>query len=103
MPQNFGGIGIVTNHENKKTQGKLEDKRKPCLFFEYSDSHARGICWMLNFRTNKVLHSRDIIWLEKNYRKYYNIQKAHQIIQEIEDDNDDKEEQIFEGWTEPTT
>jgi len=54
------------NHRNKKTQSKLKDKGNSCLFLGYSDLHARGICWMLNLRMNKVIYSRDIIWLGKN-------------------------------------
>ena len=95
--QTFGEIRIMTNHENKKTHGKLEDRQKPCLFLGYSDLHARGVCRMLNLRMNKVVHSHDIIWLGKNYRKYYNIKKLHQIIQEIKSDDEEEEVPVFEG------
>ena len=56
---------------------------------------------MLNLRTNKIVHSHDIIWLEKTYGKYYNIKKPHQIIQEIESDNKEEVISVFEGWPDP--
>ena len=101
--QTFGEIGIMTNHKNKKTCGKLEDRGKPCLFLGYSESHAGGMCRMLNLRTNKVVHSWDIIWLGKSYEKYYNIKKPHQIVQQLESNDEDEEILTFKGQPDPST
>jgi hypothetical protein len=63
----FKKIGVVLNHTQQKIQGKLNDRRRPCLFLGYSENHAADVYRMLNLETRKVIHTRDIIWMNQTY------------------------------------
>jgi len=75
----FGEIGIVSNQRNKKIRAKLEDHGFPYLFIGYPDNHA-GECYrMFNLETKKVILSRNVLWLDKNYAEYKGITKVNKI------------------------
>ena len=59
----FGEICVA--HKGIKIQSKLEDKGKKCLFLGYAKNHTGDCYRLLDMRTNKVIKSRDIIWLNR--------------------------------------
>ncbi len=69
----FGEIGIVTNPLTQKIKAKLADRRKTCMFVSYAKNHASGVYKMLNRKTNRILKTRAVIWMKKQYRKYKKI------------------------------
>jgi hypothetical protein len=64
----FGKIGIVTNLLTQKIKAELADRGKTCMFVGYAKNHASGVYWMLNLKTNRILKTRDFIWMKKQYR-----------------------------------
>jgi hypothetical protein len=36
----------------------------------YSVDHANDVYWMFNFKTKRVIHSRDVVWLEQSYKSW---------------------------------
>ena len=71
----FGEVGIVTNHENKKARGKLEDQGKSCILLRYLEKHTGRVYWMLNLKTKKIIYFRVIMWLGKSYGECYNAKR----------------------------
>jgi Reverse transcriptase (RNA-dependent DNA polymerase)/gag-polypeptide of LTR copia-type len=64
----FGEIGIVANRA--AIQSKMNDRGQPMMFVGYSLGHAGDVYRMLNLSTTKVIHSRDVIFLNKSYGNY---------------------------------
>jgi hypothetical protein len=58
-------IGVVLNHAKKAIKGKLDNRGQHCMMLGYADNHAKDVYCMLNLETNRVLLTRDIIWLKK--------------------------------------
>jgi len=83
----FGEICVMATRD--KIKGKLEDRGKPCMFLGYSDEHTGEAFRLLNLETTKVVMSRDVIWLNKNYATWKGIRDVHTTILEKTDDDDD--------------
>ena len=82
----FGDMAVFAIRD--KIQGKLKDRGQICMFLGYSEDHDTSTYRMLNINTRKVIHTRDLTWLNKTYGEYYNVQQP--MIVEIEDDEDEK-------------
>ena len=63
-------MAIVTNHANRKLRGKLVDRGKPCLYLGPAENHAGDVHRFLNLATKRIVHSRDVIWLNKVYGEW---------------------------------
>jgi hypothetical protein len=63
----FGEIGIVNNHKGKTLCGKLEDCGRACLHLGRAKDQPRDTYRFLNLETKRIIHSRDVLWLDKNY------------------------------------
>ena len=85
----FGEIGIVSDYANMKIRGKLADRGKPCLFVGYPENHASDVFRMINLQTNKVILTRDVIWLHQVYGVYKGLTQKHVTPLPNGDDNDD--------------
>jgi len=81
----FGEMAVFATRE--KIQNKMADRGKLCMFLGYSDDHDDSTYRMMNITTRKVIHTRDIIWLNQSYGDYYQVQQP--MIVEIEDTEDD--------------
>jgi hypothetical protein len=79
----------VLNHTQQKIRGKLTDRGRACLFLGYSETHAADVYRMLNLDTHRVIHSRDIIWMNKTYGQYKNITDINRVSIESDDESDD--------------
>jgi hypothetical protein len=77
----FGEVGVVTTKE--RVQAKLCNQGTTFMFVVYTEHHSKNVCRMLNLTTNSIINSRDIIWLNKNYREWKD-NKA--TISNVEDD-----------------
>jgi hypothetical protein len=53
------------------------------MFLGYPDSHSSDVYHMWNLKTERVVKSRDVLWLNKSYKQYYNSGSAN------DDDDDD--------------
>lgn len=61
----FGEKGIVTLNPGGSIKAKLEDRGTECIFVGYAANHAGNVYRMINPKTNKVLMTRDVRWLNK--------------------------------------
>ena len=61
----FGEMCVVTT--KSKIQGKLNDRGTVCVFIGFLQSHANDIYRVLNPKTNHIVKSRDVVWLNKSY------------------------------------
>jgi hypothetical protein len=85
----FGEIGVITTKD--KIQGKLKNRGTPCIFVGFSAHHAHDVYRMLNFETEMIIDSRDIIWLN-HVHKVWILNKPNN--QPNYDDNDGVEVMI---------
>jgi len=82
------------HQRDKKIRCKSADHGFPCLFIGYPDNHA-GECYrMFNLETKKVILSRNVLWLDKNYAEYKGITQVNktQIVQALESDSEEEDE-----------
>ncbi len=84
----FGKVGVVLNHA-QKIKGKLKDRGRHCIFLGYAVNHAGDVYRMLKLATNKILVSRDIIWLKQNYGDWARAKSATTSDEELDDDDED--------------
>ncbi len=85
----FGEIGIVTNPSTQKIKAKLADRGKTCMFVGYAENHASGVYRMLNLKTNRILKTRDVIWMKKQYGDYEKIDNKKMATVNNEEEDDD--------------
>jgi hypothetical protein len=64
----FGEIGI-SHKKTKKIQGKPNDRGLPSLWVGYAN-HAEDVCKFMHLKTMKIIMSRNVIWLDKNYATF---------------------------------
>ena len=58
----FGRLGIV--HKSKKLSNKMKDKGYPAMMVGYAHNHGPGTYKMYNPKTNRIVMSRDIKWMD---------------------------------------
>ena len=61
----FGDMGIVT--KDAKIRSKLSPRGIPCMFVGYPEDTTPDVYRMLNIHTNRIIKTKDILWLNKNY------------------------------------
>ena len=88
--RSFGEVAIVLDHANKKLKGKLEDRGFPCMFVGYSDNHAGNVYRFINLKTQKIIHSRDVAWLQKFWGEYVGLKTS--TIKYLENNDEDEVE-----------
>ena len=76
----FGEMGVITNHANKKVRSKLENRGTTCVFVVYATNHAGDVYRMFNVTTWRISMSRDVIWLDKLYRDYFQLKEGTRTI-----------------------
>ena len=53
-------------------KAKLDDKGTACIFVGYAQKHAENVYRMLNVKTNAVIVTRDVNWLNKMWYEQEN-------------------------------
>ena len=63
------------------------------MFVGYSLDHPPDSYCLINLSTKRIIHSRDVIWLDKTWRHYYKIPTKDMVQEEIEiyEDNENQE------------
>jgi hypothetical protein len=61
----FGDMGVVTIKNN--IQGKFKNRGTICMFMGYSVDHSNDVYRMLNLEPRNIIHSRDVVWLNKSF------------------------------------
>ena len=61
----FGEMCVVADTDNKVGRTKIDPRGKIGLFVGYSTQHAGDVYRLLNPKTSRVIHSRDVKWIGK--------------------------------------
>jgi hypothetical protein len=85
----FGEVCVAAT--KNKIQGKLSDRGSVCVFVGYPSNHASDVYRLLNLKTNHVIKSRDVIWLNKTYGEWM---KSKDHPKMTEDDLSDTEVEL---------
>jgi hypothetical protein len=59
------------------------------MFMGYSINHAHDVYRMLNIKTNKIINSRDIVWMNKVYKDWKDQKDKKKSEVDNEDDADE--------------
>ncbi len=84
----FGEVAIVNDHKKRKMRGKLDDRGRPCIVLGRAENHNRDVYRFLNLETDRIIRSRDALWLNQQYGDWKGI--TQQDVTTIDDDDDDK-------------
>ena len=63
----FGEMCVVADTDNKVGRTKIDPRGKISLFVGYSTQHAGDVYRLLNPKTSRVIHSRDVKWIGKTW------------------------------------
>ena len=68
------------------------------MFVGYSLNHPADTYCFIYLSTKRIIHSRDVKWLDKTWGQYYKIQTKDMVQEEIEihEDNENQEEILEE-------
>ena len=71
--KDFGEMCVVADANNKVGRTKIDPRGKISLFVGYSTQHAGDLYRLLNPKTHRVIHSRDVKWIGKSWAELYKI------------------------------
>ena len=100
----FGVMCAVADRDNKLARTKIDPRGKINLLVGYSTHHAGDVYRLLNPKTSRVIHSRDVKWTGKTWAEFHEnkmIDRASgyvdpdEDIQLEEEQNQDVEEEEF--------
>jgi len=77
-------MGVVTTKSD--LQGKLTNRGTTCMFVGYSVNHSNDVYRMLDLDSKRIIHSRDIIWLERNFKTW---SRSKISTEKLDDDDND--------------
>ena len=80
---------IVSDEATKKTRAKLQDRGLEALFVGYPEDRSGDVYKFLLLTTNKIIKSRNVIWLNKNYSDYKKLVKVEYTTVAAKDDSED--------------
>ena len=63
----------MTDTDKKVGRTKIYPRGKISLFVGYSTQHAGVVYRLLNPKTSRVIHSRDVKWIGKMWAEFYKI------------------------------
>ena len=66
-----GEMCVVADTDNKVGRTKIDPRGKISLFVGYSTQHASDVYRLLNPKTSRVIHSRDVKWIGKTWAEFY--------------------------------
>ena len=69
----FREMCVVADTNNKVGRTKIDPRGKISLFVGYSTQHAGDVYRLLNPKTSRVIHSRDVKWIGKTWAEFYKI------------------------------
>ena len=84
----FGEMCVVADTYNKVGRTMIDPRSKISLFVGYSTQHAGDVYRLLNPRTSRVIHSRDVKWIGKTWAEFYKIKMIHRASGYVDPDED---------------
>ena len=98
----FRDMCVVADTDNKVGRTKIAPRGKISSFVGYSTQHAGDVYRLLNPKTSRVIHSRDVKWTGNTWAEFYKIKtidRASGYVDpdedlQLEEDQDDEEEKV---------
>ena len=84
----FGEMCVVADTNNKVGRTKIDPRGKISLFVGYSTQHAGDVYRLLNPKTRRVIHSRDVKWIGKTWAESYQIKMIDRASGYVDPDED---------------
>ena len=79
---------VVADTDNKVGRTKIDPRGKISLFVGYSTQHAGDVYRLLNPKTSRVVHSRDVKRIGKMWAEFYKIKRIDRASGYIDPDED---------------
>ena len=100
----FGETCVVADTDNKVGRTKIDPRCKISLFVGYQ--HAGDVFRLLNPKTSRVIHSRDVKWIGKMGAEFYKIKMIDSASGYVDPDEDfqleeEEDQDIDEEESEP--
>ena len=96
---------VVADTDNKVGRTKIDPRDKFSLFVGYSTQHAGDVYRLLNPKTNRVIHSRDVKWTGKTWAEFYKMKMIDRASGYVDPDEylqlEEQEEEIEPEEDEP--
>ena len=90
----FGEMAIVK--KTNKIQSKLSNKGIPCMYLGKTPNSGKDVSRFLNIKTNRVLNSRDVVYLNEMLCDY-EVRVTSSDVENVEnDENDDVDEKLVD-------
>ena len=86
----FDEIGMTAISSNKVARTKLDPRGQMSMFVGYSLNHPTDTYCFINLSTKRIIHSRDVKWLDKTWGQYYKIPAKDMVQEEIEINEDNE-------------
>ena len=80
----FGEIGVTEISSNKVGRTKLDARGHISMFVGYSLDHLANTYHFINLSTKRIIHSRDVKWLDKTWGQYYKVPTKDEVQEETE-------------------
>ena len=84
----FGEMCVVADTDNKVGRTKIDPRGKISLFVGYSTQHAGDVYRLLNPKTSRVIHSRDVKCICKMWAEFYKIRMIDRASGYVDPDED---------------
>ena len=84
----FGEMCVVADTDNKAGRTKIDPRGKISLFVGYSTQHAGFVYRLLNPKTSRVIHSRDVMWIGKLWAEFDKIKMIDRASGYVDPDED---------------
>ena len=84
----FGEKCVVADTDNIVARTKTDPRGKISLFVGYSTQHAGDVYRLLNPKTSRVIHSRDVKWICKMWAEFYKIKMIDRASGYVDPDED---------------
>ena len=82
----FGEMCVVADANNKVGRSKIDPRGKISLFIGYITQHAGDVYRLLNPKTSRVIHSRDVKCIGKTWAEFYKIKMADRASGDVDPD-----------------
>ena len=79
---------VVADTDNKVGRTKIDPRDKISSFVGYSTQHAGDVYRLLNPKTRRVIHSRDVKWIGKMWAEFYKIKMIDRASGYVDPDED---------------
>ena len=84
----FGEMCVVADTNNKVGRTRIDPRGKISLFIGYTTQHAGDVYRLLNPKTSRVIHNRDVKWIGKTWAEFYKIKMIDRASGYVDPDED---------------